>query len=252
MNREELIRAMSEADASQLALLVQARENAKLAVLEKSTKQNLDAMEKAERMLREFRDKHGLDGEAQASSGLTFKTQKEALAYLKDQGFKVEKSKLSEDFKAGRLPRTPDGLFEASALLGYAKAHLKAKARAEDSAAATAAAQSDASKARLNDITAARQELRYKKELGLLMPRAEHEQDLASRALFFKAEIEGFIHRLGGEIIALAHGEESRLAALIEWWNEKTADWMDAWSADREFAASSEDETAMPQEETRP
>lgn len=242
MKRDDLIKAMSESDATQLAVLAQARENAKQAVLTTASKSNLDALRTAERMLEEFQEKHGLNGENQAPMLRTFKTQLEAVDYLKSQGYKVEKSKFNKDFKAGRVPRTPDGLFEAGALLGYAGAHLQPAAKAEDSAGAKAAVQRSTADARLKDIQAARQELKFQREQGLLMPRVEHEQDMAARALFFKAEIESFIYRRAGEIIALVAGDETRQPRLVEWWAEATADWMDAWSADREFSIPGDDD----------
>ena len=181
-------------------------------------------------------------GPAPAPTGLTFKTQLEAVDYLKAQGYQVEKSKFNKDFKAGRVPRTPDKLFEASALLGYAGAFLKSKAKAEDSAGAKAAVQKTTADARLKDIQAARQELKLQKEQGLLMPRSEHEQDLASRALFFKSELENFGLLLGPELILLLGGDESKLPEFLEWWENKTAELMDAWSQDREFTTPDEPE----------
>ena len=83
------------------------------------------------------------------------------------------------------------------------------------------------------------------------MPVRAHEDELAARAVFFKAEIEGFIHRAGPRIIDLVHGNPDSLQELIIWWTDATADWMDAWSREREFVTGDRDdiEPGVPTEE---
>ena len=53
--------------------------------------------------------------------------------------------------------------------------------------------------------------------------------------------LDSFGFRKAGEIIALVNGDESKLPDLLKWWAAQTADWMDAWASDRQFAASDED-----------
>ena len=72
------------------------------------------------------------------------------------------------------------------------------------------------------------------------MQKTEHEEDLASRALFFRREIENFGRRKAGELILLVHGDEKFLPQFLEWWDRETGDWMDAWAADREFTIQNE------------
>ncbi len=183
------------------------------------------------------------DGPAPSPSGRVFKTQLDAVDFLTAQGFKIGKSKFNKDVRTGRVTPNAEGVFEAGVLLAYAATHLTPLARAGDRAGNQAAAQKLAADADLKSVQAERQRLRLQREQGLLMPRSEHEQDMAARALFFKAEVEGFAHRLGGELIAVVAGDESRLPEFLQWWEEKTAEWLDAWSADREFAAPDQDET---------
>ena len=97
--------------------------------------------------------------------------------------------------------------------------------------------------------TAERTRLKLEKEMGMLMPRSEHEEALSARALFFKSEIETFGYRKAGEIIALVGGDEGKLEALLDWWERETADWMDAWDSDREFTYGEEDPENAPSDE---
>jgi len=167
------------------------------------------------------------------------RTQLDAVAFLKARGFKIGKSKFNNDVRSGLVPSNEAGEFEEAALLGYAaSAGLQAVAKIEDKA--TAAAQQDrlTADAALKSVQAERQRLKLAREQGLLMPREDHERDLAARATFFKSEIEAFIIRTAPEAIALVGGSEGKLQELICFWQERSADWMDAWSQDREFVVS--------------
>lgn len=178
----------------------------------------------------------------EAAPGLTFPRQLAAVAYLQAQGFKIGKSKFNADVKAGRVATTAEGHFESGALLAYAAVHLVAKARAEHSGQVNASASKLAADARLRDIQAARQELKLQREQGLTMLKSEHEAELSARALFFRAELEGFGPRAMAALIHLVGGNEDRLPEALLFWAEQIADLMNAWAEDREFAAGDEDE----------
>lgn len=167
--------------------------------------------------------------------GQTFRTQLDAVAWLQAFGYRVSKSLFNQHFKRGLIARNGGGLFEAAALLGYAAVHLTPTARIEDAQARAAAVDRLDSDADWRAVKAARERIKLEKESGRLMPVREHEDELVARAVFFRAEIEGFIHRAGARIIDVVHGDQDLLQDLILWWNEATADWMDAWSREREF-----------------
>ncbi len=163
------------------------------------------------------------------------KTQLDAVAYLRDAGYKVSKSQFNRMVKARKVATNADGHFEVPALLGFAAACLAPVAQAADAALADATASRLSADARLKDYQAERTRLKLQKEQGLLMPRAEHERDLAARALFFRAEVRNFVHLHGAAMIALVGGDEARLRDLVDWWQDKTAIWIDSWSQDREY-----------------
>ena len=53
-------------------------------------------------------------------------------------------------------------------------------------------------------------------------------------------------------MIHLTDGDESKLPALVRFWGEKTAVWMDVWSQEREFSVggdTGEEEADEPGEE---
>ena len=178
-----------------------------------------------------------------ATPGLVFKTQLAAVDRLNALGFKCGKSKFNADVKAKRIATNPEGHFEDYALQAYAVAQqLTPLARAEHGASVNATAQKLTADARLKEIQAQRQEHKFGVEQGLYMLKADHESSLGARALFFKSEIEGFGLRAMPALIQLVGGREDSLAEALAWWEEQTADLMDAWSRDREFTTGDEED----------
>ena len=174
--------------------------------------------------------------------GRVYKTQTDAVSYLNDAGYKISGPTFSRAVRNRKVPRNAEGHFEESTLLGYAGVYLDPAERLEDKKAGQANAEKASASAEKDRWTAARLKLKYEKEQGLLMPKSEHERDLAARALFFKKEVENFIHLFGPGIIHLVGGDENRLPELVAFWGDKTADWMNAWAEEREFLVLDEEE----------
>lgn len=170
------------------------------------------------------------------------KTQIDAAAFLRDSGYKCSKSLFNKDYKSGKIPTNSDGHFEESALLGYAAVHLEATGKLDSRLLANASADRVAADTRLKEIQADRFNLKLQKEKGLLMPRSDHERELAARALFFKKEVENFIFLYGPEMLHMLGVSEIRQKELTAFWLDKTADWMDIWSQDRSFTVGGDDE----------
>ena len=129
-------------------------------------------------------------------------------------------------------------------VLAYAAAHLKPLARQEQRELTDVTVSRLSADAEMKKINAERSRLKLEKERGTLVPRSEVEEALAARALFFRNEIENFGLRKAGEIIDLVRGDPAMLEAFMDWWRDETADWMDAWSGEREFVVNEEDDGA--------
>ena len=176
-----------------------------------------------------------------SQTATTFRTAADAVEWLKMQGYKISAPQFSRHFHAGKIARDGDGFFTAAALLGYAAAQLQPVARIDDAESRSVALGKMSADSELKTVRAARERLKLEKEQGKLMSVEVHEQDLAARAVFFKAEVQSFIHRKAGEIIALVGGREETVPELIAWWDDATADWMDAWSTEQEFVTQDGD-----------
>lgn len=177
-----------------------------------------------------------------------YKTQLDSVGFLKNYGFKVSKSQFSRDFKAGKVAINASGHFDENALLAYANVYLTPTGQIGDRELGEATVSRIEADATLKSIQAQRFQLKLEQEQGKLMPRAEHERDLAARALFFKREIQNFIHLHGAAIIHHVGGSEQKLKDLVAYWVEATANWMDAWAAEREFVLDmADDNSDVPQ-----
>jgi len=237
-NEQDLLALAAQSGKNDLAFLIKAKEEAKRRMSENASPENVRAFNTA---------KEAVETEAvklqPAAPGLTFKTQLAAVDRLNALGFKIKKSKFNADVKAKRIATNTDGHFEDFALQAYAvREQLTPLARAEDAKASGAATSKIAADTRLRDIQASRQELKLQKEQGLLMPKAQHEAELSARALFFRAELEGFGPRAMAGLIHLVGGREDSLQEALLFWAEQVADFMNAWAEDREFAVGDEDE----------
>lgn len=168
------------------------------------------------------------------------KTQRDAVSYLRDSGYKVSKSQFNRDVKARRVPMSSDGQFEQSALLGYAAGRLSPLSQSADRAMSDATQSKLSADAEFKSIQAKRMQLKLQREQGLLMLKSDHERDLGARANFFRNEVRNFIQLQGPAIIEQVGGSQDKLQSLILWWNNSTDSWMDAWSQDREFSVPDE------------
>lgn len=234
--------ALAERSAeNDLAFLIRAKEDTKRLMKQSPNPDNISAFKRAKAAVAEEVSRLQQGG---VSRMRIFKTQLDATAFLRDSGFEISKSKFNRDVVARKVAKNADGFFEETALLGYAAVHLAPAAQQENRALSDATVGRIAADADLKRYSAERAKLKLEKEQGMLMPRAEHEENLAARALFFKSEIESFGYRKAGELIALVHGDDARLPELLAWWNEATADWMDAWAADHEFVTGDSDSAA--------
>jgi len=229
---EDLTPYLERSASTDLPALLRAKEGAKRRMNDQPTKENIEAFRKA----RDEVDKATVAG----GEGRLFAKKKDALAYLQGRGFAIRKTKFYADCKAGLLPTDAGGRFEESVLLAYA-ASLPTVSREEDGKLSAEARRRLSADADHKVEQALLTRMRREKLQGTLVDKAEVERGLAARAQFFKAQIENFGPLIGARVIAAVGGEEARLPEFLRLWEEATADWMDAWSTDREFVARADD-----------
>jgi len=232
----DLLKLVEKSKANDLAFLLKAKEQSKARMKQNPTPDNISAFRRARAAVEE--ESRRIQGGAAAMK--IFKTQIDATTFLRDSGFKVSKSQFNRDVAAGKVAKNADGFFEEAELMGYAAVNLSPLEQLGNRALAEASIDRVSADAKLKSYSAERARLKLEKEQGLLVSRADHEEDLASRAVFFRREIENFGRRKAAEILAVVHGDEAYLPDFLAWWEGATEDWMDAWAADREFTVQNE------------
>lgn len=171
------------------------------------TAANISAVEKARKALDEY-----LSAQAGDPAGDKFKTQAAALQYLQ-RTWKIEKSKLSADVQAGKVPRK-DGMFTARDLDYYANAcRLEAKNSEPQ--------QLDDGSERLKVAQAQLAELKLEERRGQLIDAAEEEARDARLWFAVRTDIENqgpniinhLINRIGD--LGLPEEIHQRITALV-------------------------------------
>lgn len=227
---DDLTPYIERSAATDLPALLRAKEEAKKRMKDDPSKPNVDAF----RAVRDEVDKAVAD--RPAGEGRLFAKKLGALRYLQGRGFAIQKTKFYDDCKAGLIPTNAQGQYEEPVLLAYA-AKLPVAAKEKDGALAAESCRRLAADADHKSEQALIAKMRREKMEGLLVPRAEVERGLAARAQFFRAQVDNFGALVGARLIEVVGGDEANLPAFLELWEELTADWMDAWAADREFVA---------------
>lgn len=229
---DDLTPYIERSAATDLPALLRAKTEAKKRMKDDPSKPNVEAF----RTLRDEVDKAAADVERPAGEGRQFAKKPAALAYLQGRGFAIQKTKFYADCKAGLIPKNALGFFEETVLLTYA-ANLPVVTKEEDGKLSAEARRRLTADADHKSEQALLAKMRREKLEGQLVARSEVSRGLAARAQFFRAQIENFGPLLGARIIAAVGGDEARLPEFLALWEEATADWMDAWSEDREFVA---------------
>ncbi len=229
---EDLTPYLERSAATDLPALLRAKEEAKKRMKDDPTKDNVAAF-------RTVRDEVAKAAEPGTGEGRLFRKKTEALVYLKARGFQIQKTKFYDDCKAGLVPTNATGFYEEAVLLAYA-AHLPTVAREENEKLSGAAQLRLVADGDLKAEQAKLTRMRREKLEGLLVERTEVERGLAARAQFFRSQIENAGPLFGARIIEAVAGDESLLPEFLALWETMAEDWMDAWSADREFVVGTD------------
>jgi len=168
----------------------------------------------------------------------------EVVEFLKAAGWKVSKSAVYRHRDQGKIGPQVDGTFLISEVERYARDWLKMadgsggrnKSRIEP------VAQREKKQAEARKIAAQAEHWEIKTKIlrGEYVERVAFERALARRAAVFKSDIENFIRNNSGEMIALAAGDATRAPDLIEFWLDKSEEWLTRYSENQEFELPAE------------
>lgn len=151
-------------------------------------------------------------------AGQNCKTWKEALTYLQeDCGRKIQKSKLFDDIKTGRLRKQPDGSFKRRDLDRYA-ASLPTAGTPDKLATDAARRQQEKEEQEIRRIRVAadKEEFILKVKQGQYISRDDVYQELAARAVALSASLKTALEARSLDVIALVEGNPKKSGPFVE------------------------------------
>lgn len=209
MDAKELARIIAQSNSTDLQALITAKENAKRAMLENASRENVAAFERARR---------ALESAAGEAAQPAYKNRKAALEALKREGYKIAKSKLYNDVKSGLLRMQADGRILEKDLEAYARKSrlVKPEALAEDEK--SHGMQITKAKREIEKLEEQILKLRLERETleGKHISREEFVMEMAARAAALDAGLRHMIRSRLADWIELVKGDSASASLLYE------------------------------------
>ena len=234
---DEVLSATTDAERVEYSIHYQAVLETAKAYKRDPSKSRLRDWDEAKRALAAaesvLMDKYGEEKETPQE----FTSQKEVLQYLKDSGYKIEKSALSKHVRAGRL-KMRDGVYRLKDVDAFAELHLQS--------AGTGQTEADKKTAALHERKVRAEILRIEEQAamdrikrgameGKLIPRDDVELELAGRAVALEAGFDHMVYTRAAEWIELVGGDQTRAEQLIAALMEAKGGWLNQYASPMEF-----------------
>lgn len=172
---------------------------------------------------------------------------KDVLAYLKDDGRKIAKTKLYKDIDESRLRKQPDGSFRRKDVDRYAKS-LPLMGTGDKAAEEAARRQEEKELQEIRRIKAGadKEEFLLAVKKGLYIAREDVYLELAARALALSSALRSFVESRALDLIEKVGGDPKKVQALISAFDDALAaamnDYVDTREFELLFTAASDDE----------
>ncbi len=200
---------------------------ARVAMIEKPSRETMDTFSYASKLLNEFTAPNGNQQEK------IFRNMLEVVDYLQGQGWKIHKSKAYGDRKAGRIKPQTDGTFLASDADKYAAYWLDPLSEAEmENVDQNRKLKAEADK---QEAQAKWWGLKTEIESGRYVRREEMEEQLAARAAFLKTDFENFFRSHATEMVIIVTGDQAKTPDLLAFGLSAVGDWLDRYAKQGEF-----------------
>lgn len=206
---------MSELDESiarEESRLREEKDAAYAAVHKKPTIANRKAYSAAEKALADF-----LKAMTEPETDQLFHGIPEVLEHLRADNWKIQKSKLYDDFHAGKLKANPDGSFPLASVAEYARLNLRKEDGTPGTVAGLPSLQERKILEEVGRIKADRQmrEVAYKEKIGELIRKSEVEIEHAKRIIYLRSDLKNIFRAGAVEIIRTVGGDPQKAPALI-------------------------------------
>ncbi len=139
------------------------------------------------------------------------------LEYLQGENWKIAKTKLYDDFNAGRLRTEPDGTFPLANVLEYARLHLQKEDGTPGTVAGERSLQEQKIREEVGRIRADRlqREMKLKETTGELIRKSDVEIEHAKRIVYLRSDLKNIFRAGAVEIIRMVGGDPQKAPALI-------------------------------------
>ncbi len=156
--------------------------------------------------------------------------------YLKEAGYRLEKSAAYKHRDEGKLRPRKDGKYYEADILKYAALFLRRLDGSRDDDTARFALSK--AQAEMKKVVAQTAYVAFKTKIleGKYVEKGEFEHALALRASMLKSDIEAFIRGHAPKIVALVGGKAGKTPDLVDYMLEAAAKWMSRYAEDKEFA----------------
>lgn len=205
------------------------------ALKKKATVENIRAAESAEKALADYRARKAAEADPEERRFKTLLGEDGVLAYLKESGWKIEKSKLHSD--QHKIEKEKDGTYAKKKVDEYARLSLQ---RLDGTDSDTDGLAQKAARLEIEILEEKKIKARHENEVeaGRWVPKDDVESMLAGRAAVLKAGVgPEFIHARAEKLIELVNGDQARAPELIEYWLREAEALFDRYSRPLEFTA---------------
>lgn len=219
---------LREVEDKDLEILIKAKKDAQERVEKDPSKANLEALEKASRMLAE---KVGDDKE------LSFANRREALSHLRQHGYKISTGKLYQDCKAGMLRIQTDGSVLESDLNRYIKRASLVKPADIKEKVEVSELEFKRRQKEIEKLDEQIADLRLKREVaeGKYIPREDFEMELAARAAILEAGLRYMFQSKISEWVMVVSGDTGRISGLLELINRQLDTQLNEFASMKQF-----------------
>jgi hypothetical protein len=233
MNKKEIEKILKKTDSEEqkkrLLILYNGYVAAQKAYMTSATSRRLRDMEAAEEAL-------NTAVELINKESATFPNILAVVGYLKNAGYRLEKSAAYKHNKEGKLRPRKDGKYYETDVLKYAALFLKRLDGTSDDDQSRFAL--DKARAEMDKTRAQTAYVEFKTKIleGKYVARGDFEHALAQRAAMLKSDMESFFRGHAPKIITLVGGKSGKTPDLVQYLLDAGALWLARYAEDKEFA----------------
>jgi hypothetical protein len=218
---DDIQNLIDKSSGTDISALLSAKEMAKRRMLEDPSGANITGYDRASAMLDRALEKQrmaeAVPESAPAVESVRFRRLSEVVKWLKDEGYKIKKSKVYMDAKAGYLSVAEDGGYSQEAVLAYV--HTQSLEKISDSKAGKLDALSERRlEKEVEKLTVQVEKLTWdmERDQGKYLPKDEVRTELALKISAFEAGFKHISVTRASDWVAAVGGRQEKQQVLID------------------------------------